>query len=64
MTELALDELQDLCSRNIHTAGNNSQNDGVVLVQLGVGIDERLLHGGCAVEMPEVAVCSCGLLKQ
>ena len=31
--------LQDLCSRNIHTAGNNSQNDGVVLVQLGVGID-------------------------
>ena len=58
MTELALDELQDLCSRNIHTAGNNSQNDGVVLVQLRVGIDVRLLHGGGAVELPVVAVYS------
>ena len=56
MTELALDELQDLCSSNIRTAGNNLQNDGVVLVQLSVGIDVRLLHGGGAVELPVVAV--------
>ena len=39
MTELAMNELQDLCSWNIRTAGNNSQNDDVVLVQLGVGVD-------------------------
>ena len=56
MTELAMNELQDLCSRNIRTAGNNSQNDGVVLVQLGVGVDVRLLPGGGAVELPIVAV--------
>ena len=56
MTELAMNELQDLCSRNIRTAGNNSQNDGVVLVQLGVGVDVWLLPGGGAVELPIVAV--------
>ena len=56
MTGLATGGLQDLCSRNIRTAGNNSQNNGVVLVQLGVGVDERLLHVGSAVELPVVAV--------
>ena len=41
MTELATDGLQDLCSEDVCTAGNNSQNDGVVLVQLSVGVDGR-----------------------
>ena len=31
-------------------------NDDVVLAQLGVGVDVRLLHGGGAVELPVVAV--------
>ena len=56
MTELAMDDLQDLCSGNIRTAGNNLQNDGVVLVQLSVGVDVRLLNGGSTVELPVVAV--------
>ena len=56
MTGLATGGLQDLCSRNICTAGNNLQNNGAVLVQLGVGVDERLLHVGSAVELPVVAV--------
>ena len=42
MIELATDRLQDLCSKNICTAGNNSQNDGVVVVQLGVGVDVKI----------------------
>ena len=36
---MATDGLQDLYSGNIRTVGNNSQDDGVVLVQLGVGVD-------------------------
>ena len=64
MTELAMDGLRDLRSRNIHSAGNNSQNDGVVLVQLCVGVDVRLLHGSGAVELPVVEDCSLWFTKQ
>ena len=48
--------LQDLCSRRIRTAWQQLAKDGVVLVQLGVGVGVRLLHGGSAVELPVVAV--------
>ena len=61
MTELTMNGLQDLCSGRIRTACQQLANDGVVLVQLGVGIDVRLLHRGSAVELPVVAVC--GLLN-
>ena len=38
-------------------------NDNVVLVQLGVGIGVKITPYRCTVELPEVAVCSCSLLK-
>ena len=48
--------IQDLCCRRIHTAWQRLAYNGVVLVQLGVGIRVRLLRGGSAVELPIVAV--------
>ena len=42
MTELAIGDLQDLCKGNIRTVGNNSQNDDVVLIQLGVGVGVKI----------------------
>ena len=59
MTKLATDGLQDLCSENIRTAGNNLQNDSVVLVQLGVGVDVKITPWWwrCG------AAPSCGLLN-
>ena len=63
MTELATDGLQDLCSGNIRTAGNNLQNAGVVLVQLGVGVDVKITpwrwHCGAARSWGS----GCGLLN-
>ena len=53
--------LQDLCSRRIRTTWQQLAYNGVVLVQLGVGVGVRLLRGGSAVELPVVAVC--GLLN-
>ena len=56
MTELTMNGLQDLCSRRIRTAWQQLVYNGVVLVQLGVGIGVRLLRGDSAVELPVVAV--------
>ena len=56
MTELAIGDLQDLCKGNIRTVGNNSQNDDVVLIQLGVGVGVKITpwQWCCG------AACSCG----
>ena len=56
MTELTMNGLQDLCSRRIRTAWQHLVYNGVVLVQLGVGVGVRLLRGNSAVELPVVAV--------
>ena len=64
MTELTMYGIQDLCSRRIRTARQQLANDGVVLVQLGVGIDVRLIHGGVIVELPVVTVCSLWFTEQ
>ena len=50
--------LQDLCSRRIRTAWQQLPYNGVVLVQLRVGIGVRILRGGSAVELRVVAVYS------
>ena len=56
MTELTMNGLQDLSSRRIRTAWQQLAYNGVVLVQLGVGVGVRLLRGGSAVELPVVVV--------
>ena len=55
--------LQDLCSRRIHTAWQQLAYNGVVLIQLGVGVGVRLLRGSSTVELPIVVVCGSGLLN-
>ena len=55
--------LQDLCSRRICTAWQQLTYNGVVLVQLGVGVGVRLLRGGSTVELPLVAVPGSSLLN-
>ena len=37
--------------------------NGVVLVQLGVGVGVRLFRGGSAVGLPKVVICGSGLLN-
>ena len=63
VTELTMNGLQDLCSRRICTAWQQLAYNGVVLVQLGVGIGVRLLRGGSTVKLPVVAVRGSGLLN-
>ena len=56
VTELTMNGIQDFCSRRIRTAWQQLAYNVVVLIQLGVGVGVRLLHGGSTVELPVVAV--------